>query len=66
MFIRTSPDQIEKIFHLIEEGNLTELKRIVEIIPEQQFVKLTNKTGHFNPLIYAIDKEKRDIVLWLI
>ena len=22
--------------------------------------------GHFNPLIYAIDRERREIVLWLI
>ena len=35
-------------------------------MPEEKFVKLRNRMGHFNPLIYAIDRERREIVLWLI
>lgn len=35
-------------------------------MPEEKFVKLRNRLGHFNPLIFAIDRERRDIVLWLI
>ena len=35
-------------------------------MPEDKFVKLRNRMGHFNPLIYAIDRERREIVLWLL
>ena len=66
MFILPSAEKIEMIFYQIEEGNLGELKKMAKAIPPQQFVNFVDKTGNINPLIYAIDRERREIVLWLI
>ena len=54
------------IFYQIEEGNLAELKKIAKTIPHQQLVNFVDRTGNINPLIYAIDRDRREIVLWLI
>ena len=66
MFLLPSSEQIDMIFYQIEEGNLGELKKIAKTIPHQQLVNFVDRTGNINPLIYAIDRDRREIVLWLI
>ena len=66
MFLLPSSEQIDMIFYQIEEGNLAELKKIAKTIPHQQLVNFVDRTGNINPLIYAIDRDRREIVLWLI
>ena len=66
MFLLPSSEQIDMILYQIEEGNLAELKKIAKTIPHQKLVNFVDRTGNINPLIYAIDRDRREIVLWLI
>ena len=50
---------------MIAEGELAELKKLTKSIPPSSLVNMKH-SGGYTPLIYAIDKERRDVVLWLI
>ena len=41
------------------------MKKLTKNIPPKRLVTMKH-AGGYNPLIYAIDKERRDIVLWLL
>ena len=50
---------------MVEAGDLDGLKRLTRNIPPTDLVKMSI-TGQYTPLIFAIDKERRDIVRWLV
>ena len=50
---------------MIEVGELDELKKLTKTIPPASLVSM-RMTGSQTVLIYSVDKEKRDIMRWLI
>ena len=50
---------------MIEADDLIGLKNLTKNIPPADLVKMTI-SGQYTPIIFAIDKERRDIVKWLV
>lgn len=51
---------------MIEANDLDGLKHLTKNIPPSDLVKMTINGQMYTPLIFAIDKERRDIVRWLV
>lgn len=50
---------------MIEAGDLEGLRKLTKTIPPKDLVEMT-MTGKQTVLIFAVDKERRDIVRWLV
>lgn len=50
---------------MIDAGDLDGLKTLTKNIPPTDLVNM-RKSGLYSILIYAVDKERRDIVKWLV
>lgn len=64
LFLKPSKTDQQLIFHCIESGNLENLKTLSNKIPPHILVNM-RQPGSYTPLIFAIDYDRRDIVLWL-
>ena len=42
------------------------MKRMTKTIPPAHLIAMKPAGGYYNALIFAVDKERRDIVLWLL
>ena len=56
---------VRQVFSMIEQGDLTGLKALTKDVPPKNLVEM-NLHGQQSVLIYAVEKERRDIVRWLI
>ena len=56
---------VQQVFNLIEIGELDELKKLTKTIPPASLINM-RMAGSQTVLIYSVDKEKRDIMRWLI
>jgi len=56
---------IDQAFTMIDAGDLDGLKTLTRNIPPKDLVNM-RKSGLYSILIYAVDKERRDIVKWLV
>ena len=56
---------IDQVFTMIDAGDLDGLKTLTRNIPPKDLVNM-KKSGLYSILIYAVDKERRDIVKWLV
>ena len=66
LFWKPTPEIVQQVFTLVENGNLDELKRVTKAIPPKDLASMKQRGIQYSPLIKAVDSERRDIVRWLI